>query len=152
MPLYKLFSTARSYSLGLVIFLHNRIYFTLTISHIHLQFYVPQVYNLHLYFLGSHLYKYKWFFIFYPQVFHTQNFFSQAYIVPTTRGHYPIIFHTTFFHLTFRDYCGIKLLLGHQYGSHYLHLNLKIMNGTHILNNYIVITSLVKNKKTLLEN
>ena len=43
----------------------------------------------------------------------------------TTRGHYPIIFHTTFFHQTFRDYCGIKLLLGHQYGSHYLHLNLK---------------------------
>jgi hypothetical protein len=45
--------------------------------------------------------------------------------VLTTRGHYPIIFHTTFFHQTFRDYCGIKLLLGHQYGSHYLHLNLE---------------------------
>jgi hypothetical protein len=113
MPLYKLFSTARSYSLGLIIFLHNRIYFTLTISHIHLQFCGPQVYNLHLYFLGSHLYKYKLFFIFYPQVFQI------AYIVPTTRGHYPIIFNTTCFQLTFRDCCGIKLLLGHQYGFHY---------------------------------
>ena len=31
MPLYKLFSTARSYSLGLVIFLHNRIFLLLQI-------------------------------------------------------------------------------------------------------------------------
>jgi hypothetical protein len=29
------------------------------------------------------------------------------------------------FYLTFRDYCGINLLLRHQYGSHYLYLNLK---------------------------
>jgi hypothetical protein len=90
MPLYKLFSTARSYSLGLVIFLHNRIYFTLTISHIHLQFYVPQVYNLHLYFLGSHLYKYKWFFIFYPQVFQIQNFFTGIHCANNTR---PLPYH-----------------------------------------------------------
>jgi hypothetical protein len=36
-----------------------------------------------------------------------------------------IIFRTALFDLTFRDYCGIKLLLGHKYGSHYLYLNLK---------------------------
>ena len=53
------------------------------------------------------------------------NIHSHAYIVPTTRGHHIIIFHTTLFDLTFRDYCGIKLLLGHQYGSHYQYLNLK---------------------------
>jgi hypothetical protein len=40
-----------------------------------------------------------------------------------TRCHHTIIFHTTLFDLTFRDYCGITLLLGHQYGSHYLYLN-----------------------------
>jgi hypothetical protein len=45
--------------------------------------------------------------------------------VPTTRGHHTIIFHTKPFELTFRDYCGINVLLGHQYGSHYLYLNLK---------------------------
>jgi hypothetical protein len=37
-----------------------------------------------------------------------------------------IILYTIPFDITFRDYnCGIKLLLGHQYGSHYLYLNLK---------------------------
>ena len=30
--------------------------------------------------------------------------------------------HGTLFDLTFRDNCGIKLLLGHQCGSHYLYL------------------------------
>jgi hypothetical protein len=62
--------------------------------------------------------------------------YSTTYNVPTTRGHHPIIFHTTFFLLTFRDYCGIKLLLGHQYGSHYLHLNLKKLVLFHLHNTW----------------
>jgi hypothetical protein len=76
----------------------------------------------YLYFLGSHLYKYKSFFYLLSSV-SSNTTFSQAYIVPTTRGHHTIIFHTALFDLTFyRDYwgTGIKLLLGHQYGSHYL--------------------------------
>jgi hypothetical protein len=52
--------------------------------------------------------------------------------VPTTRGHHTIIFHTKPFEQTFRDYCAIHLLhllLGHRYGSHYLYLNLKILQA-----------------------
>jgi hypothetical protein len=60
------------------------------------------------------------------------TFFSQAYIVPTTRGLHIIIFSHHIFDLTFRDYCGINLLLGHEYGSHYLYLNLKNLNGDKI--------------------
>ena len=80
--------------------------------------------RLHLFFLGSQLYKYK-FFLSLILSFIKFYIFSQAYIVPTTRGHHTIILHTTPFEHTFRDYCGINLLLGHQYGSHYLYLNLK---------------------------
>ena len=61
------------------------------------------------------------------------NIFSPAYIVPTPRGHRTIIFHTKPFEQTFRDYCGINLLLGHQYGSHYLYLNLKILQAGRLI-------------------
>ena len=61
------------------------------------------------------------------------TFLSQAFIVPTTRGHYNIIFHTKPFELTFRDYCGINLLLGHQSGSHYLYLNLRILQAGRLI-------------------
>jgi hypothetical protein len=44
-----------------------------------------------------------------------------------------IIFHTKPFEQTFRDYCGINLLLGHQYGSHYLYLNLKILQAGRLI-------------------
>ena len=62
---YKLLSTARSYLLGRPnIFLHHRIYFTVTILHMHLQFYVHKSTPVaYLYFLGSLLYKYKSFFL-----------------------------------------------------------------------------------------
>ena len=80
--------------------------------------------HLHLYFLGSHLYIYKWFFIFYSKVYHIQHFFTSIHCANNRRpSHYHI--SPYIFDLTFRDYCGINLLLGHQYGSHYLYLNLK---------------------------
>jgi hypothetical protein len=50
--------------------------------------------HLHLYFLRSHLYIYKCFFIL---RFIIYNIFSQAYIVQTTPCHHTIIFHTTIF-------------------------------------------------------
>jgi hypothetical protein len=53
--------------------------------------------------------------------------------VPTTRGHHTIIFHTKPFEQTFRDYCAIHLLLGHRYGSHYLYLNLKILQAGRLI-------------------
>ena len=52
--------------------------------------------------------------------------------MPTTRGHYIIIFHTKPFEQTFRDYCAINLLLGHQHGSH-LYLNLKILQAGRLI-------------------
>jgi hypothetical protein len=48
--------------------------------------------------------------------------------VPTTRGHHTIIFHTKL-----REYCAINLLLGHQYGSHYLYLSLKILQAGRLI-------------------
>ena len=60
MPPYKLFSTARSYLLGLINFLHHRIYSTVTISQCISNFIFHK--SIHLYFLGSHLHKYKSFF------------------------------------------------------------------------------------------
>jgi hypothetical protein len=80
--------------------------------------------TLVLYFLGSHLYIYKWVFIFYSQAYQIQHYFhkhklcQQHEAITLSYSHY-------IFYLTFRDYCGINLLLGHQYGSHYLYLNLK---------------------------
>jgi hypothetical protein len=53
--------------------------------------------------------------------------------VPTTRGHHTILFHTKPFQQTYRDYCAINLLLGHQYGSHYLYLNLKILQAGRLI-------------------
>jgi hypothetical protein len=83
--------------------------------------------HLHLYFLGPHLYIYKWFFIFfifYSHGYQIQHFFTSIHCANNTRpSHYHISHYI--FDLTFRDYCGINLLLGHQYGSHYLYLNLK---------------------------
>ena len=123
MPPYKLFSTARSYSLGLIKYIFYTTGYILP-----LQFYtcisnspILCFINLHLYlyFLGSHLYKYKSFFIFYPQFHQIQHNFHRHTLC---QQHEAI---TSLFDLTFRDYCGIKLLLGHQYGSHYLYLNLK---------------------------
>jgi hypothetical protein len=75
-----------------------------------------------------HLYTYAYtsgFFIFYSQsVYQIQHFFTGIHCANNTRpSHYHISHYI--FDLTFRDYCGIKLLLGHQYGSHYLYLNLK---------------------------
>jgi hypothetical protein len=84
--LYTSFLVQRDHTLWVWSFFYTTGYiFSLTISHIHLQFYVPQVYNLHLYFLGSHLYKYKWFFIFYPQVFQIQHFFTGTQCANNTR-------------------------------------------------------------------
>jgi hypothetical protein len=66
----------------------------------------------------------KCFFIFYSKVYHIQHFFTSIHCANNTRpSHYHI--SPYIFDLTFRDYCGINLLLGHQYGSHYLYLNLK---------------------------
>jgi hypothetical protein len=47
--------------------------------------------------------------------------------VPLSSEHEASHYHIShyIFDLTFMDYCGINLLLGHQYGSHYLYLNLK---------------------------
>ena len=53
--------------------------------------------------------------------------------MPTKRGHHTVIFHTKPFDITIRDYCGINLLLGHQYGSHYLYLNLKILQAGRLI-------------------
>ena len=80
--------------------------------------------------LGSHLYIYKWFYIFYflfsglssvieYNIFHKHTLCQQHEAI----SHYHISLYK--FYLTFRDYCGIDLLLRHQYGSHYLYLNLK---------------------------
>jgi hypothetical protein len=52
--------------------------------------------HLHLYFLGSYLYIYKWFYIFYFFILRL-IFYSQTYIVPTPPGHHTIIFYTTNF-------------------------------------------------------
>jgi hypothetical protein len=63
-------------------------------------------------------------FIFYSKVYHIQHFFTSIHCANNTRpSHYHISHYI--FYLTFRDYCGINLLLGRQYGSHYLYLNLK---------------------------
>ena len=56
-----------------------------------------------------------------------------SFILLTTRGHHTIIFHTKPFEQTFRDYCGINLLLRDQYGSHYLYLNLKILQAGRLI-------------------
>jgi hypothetical protein len=50
MPPYKIFSTARSYLLGLIIFLHRRIYSTVTISQCISNFIFHK--SIYLYFLG----------------------------------------------------------------------------------------------------
>ena len=94
MPPYKLFSTARSYSSSVIkIFLHHRIFYRYNFTHASPIFCSKNL-HLHLYFLGSHLYIYKCFFIL---RFIIYNIFSQAYIVQTTPGHHTIIFHTTIF-------------------------------------------------------
>jgi hypothetical protein len=98
MPSYKLFSTARSYSLSMIkTFLHHMvIFYRYNFTHASLILCSKSLVHLHLYFLGRHLYIYKCLFYFlFPGLSNT-TFFSQAYIVPTTRGHHTIIFHTTF--------------------------------------------------------
>jgi hypothetical protein len=64
---------------------------------------------------------------FYPQFHQIQHNFHRHTLCQQHQAITLVIFHTALFDLTFRDYCGIKLLLGvgHQYGSHYLYLNLK---------------------------
>ena len=49
MPPYKLFSTARSYSLSMIKFFYTTGYFTDTISHTHLQFYVQKSTPTHIF-------------------------------------------------------------------------------------------------------
>jgi hypothetical protein len=109
MPPYKLFSTARSYLLGLIKMFYTTGYFTVTIyicistfmfdkstpTFIFLRFTIIQIQvflSLILSFIKFYI-------------------FSQVYIVWTTRGHHTIIFHTKPFELTFRDCCGINLNL-----------------------------------------
>ena len=66
-------------------------------------------------------------FIFYSQAYQIDKYniiFTSINVPLNTRpSHYHISHYI--FDLTFRDYCGTNLLLGHQYGSHYLYLNLK---------------------------
>ena len=127
MPLYKHFSTARSYSLSMIKkFLHHMVtYFTDIISHTHLQFSCSKSLHLHLYFLGSHLYIYKWFYIFYflfsglssvieYNIFHKHTLCQQHEAI----SHYHISHYK--FYLTFRDYCGINLLLRHMVLNTYI--------------------------------
>ena len=112
MPPYKLFSTARSYSLSMYILPIHFLIFTHASPIL-----CSKSLHLHLYFLGSHLYIYKWFFIFYSQAYQIQHYFHKHKLCNNTRpSHYHISHYI--FYLTFRDYCGINLLLGHQYGSH----------------------------------
>jgi hypothetical protein len=55
--------------------------------------------HLHLYFLGSHLYIYKWFYIFYFLFSGLSNttFFISIHCANNTRPYHTIIFHTTNF-------------------------------------------------------
>jgi hypothetical protein len=63
-------------------------------------------------------------FIFYPQFHQIQHNFTGIHFANNTRLSHYHISNYTLWSITFRDYCGIKLLLGHQYG-HYLYINLK---------------------------
>jgi hypothetical protein len=133
MPLYKLFSTARSYVLleydHKNFTPHGNIFYRYNFTHAS-PILCSKSLHLHLYFLGSHLYIYKWFYIFYflfsglssvieYNIFHKHTLCQQHEAI----SHYHISLYK--FYLTFRNYCGINLLLRHQYGSHYLYLNLK---------------------------
>ena len=62
--------------------------------------------------------------------------------MPTTQGHHTITFHTKPFEQTFSDYCGVNVLLGDQYGSHYLYLNLKILQAGRLI--FIEVTIDIK--------
>jgi hypothetical protein len=115
MPLYKLFSTARSYSSSMIkkIFTpHGNIFYRYNFTHAS-PILCSKSLHLHLYFLGSHLYIYKWFYIFYFLFsgYSYTTFFIGIHCANNTRPYHTIIFHTTNFYLTFRDYCGINLLL-----------------------------------------
>ena len=105
------------------IFLHHRIFYRYNFTHAS-PILCSKSLHLHLYFLGSHLYIYKWFFILYSQAYQIQHYFTSINCANNTKPSHYHISHDIF-DLTFRDYCDINLLLGHQYGSHYLYLNLK---------------------------
>jgi hypothetical protein len=123
-PPYKLFSTARSYLLGLInFFIPQDIFYRYNFTHVSPILCSINL-HLHLSLLGSQIYKRKSCFYLLSSVSSIQhNFHRHTLCQQLTRCHHTIIFHTTLFDLTFRDYCGITLLLGHQYGSHYLYLN-----------------------------
>ena len=97
MPLYKLFSTARSYSLSMIKnFLHHMVtYFTDQFNFTHASpILCSKSLHLHLYFLGSHLYIYKWFYIFYFLFSGLSNttFFISIHCANNTRPYHTIIF------------------------------------------------------------
>ena len=128
MPPYKLFSTARSYSLSMIkkVFTpHGNI---LPIQfHTRISNFMFQKSTLTLIFLRFtfiHIQVVLYFLFFYSQAYQIQHFFTNKHCANNTRpSHYHISHYK--FYLTFRDYCGINLLLRHQYGSHYLYLNFK---------------------------
>ena len=131
MPPYKLFSTARSYSLSMV-----KTFFTPHGNILPIQFHTrisnfmfQKSSTLTLIFLRStFIHIQVSFFFFIPRLIKYNIFFTSIHCANNTRpSHYHISHYI--FYLTFRDYCGINLLLGHQYGSHYLYLNLKNLHG-----------------------
>jgi hypothetical protein len=104
-------------------FLHYRIFYRYNFTHAS-PILCSKSLHLHLYFLGSHLYIYKWFLFVILRLIKYNIIFTSINCANNTRpSHYHISHYI--FYLTFRGYCGINLLLGHQYGSHYLYLNLK---------------------------
>ena len=129
MPLYKLFSTARSYSLSMIkkILHHMVTYFTDQFNFTHISNFMFQKSTLTLIFLRFtfiHIQVVLYFLfsilrLIEHNIFHKHTLCQQHEAI----SHYHISHYK--FYLTFRDYCGINLLLIHQYGSHYLYLNLK---------------------------
>ena len=119
MPPYKIFSTARSQ-----IFLHHRIFYRYNFTHAS-PILCSKSLHLHLCFIGSHLDIYKWFFIFCSQAYQIQHYFHKHKLCQQHEAITLSYFTLHFLSNIYRDYCGINLLLGHQYGSHYLYLNLK---------------------------
>ena len=130
MPPYKLFSTARSYLLGLIIFFTPQdIFYRYNFTHASPILFstiksTPTLIFLKFTFTQIQVVFLSFFLMQFHQIQH--NFHSpQACICEQHKAitlSY-ILYYT--FRVTFGDYCGIKLLLERQYGSHYLYLNLK---------------------------